>query len=947
MVILLLKQKIGKLKLQSTLKNALFTILFVVIGATVFAQGTGKISGTVTDKKTGEKMIGTGVKIVGTAKAIATDVGGKYVIGGLAAGKYTLEISYITYNTKIITDVEVKENATTSLNIVMEESTNTLNQVVVTASFKQESTNALYAKQKNSAVISDGLSSDQIKKSPDRNTSDVLKRISGATIQDNKFVVIRGLSDRYNTATLDGAALPSTEPNRKAFSFDIVPSNLVDNIIISKTATPDLPADFTGGAIQIVTKDIPDNNFFSFGIGEGYNTASTFKDFKSGIRNTTDFLGFDNGDRALSSTFPSTNSIVNRLLTPEQSVSAMKSLPQDFNLYSNTALPSQNLLLTLGRVKSFNDGANKFGSLISLTYRNAQNINNEVIRDYVDVDYRDNVYKFSTNLGAIANFAYSYGKSKITFKNIYNRTLDDNFLSRTGLNTSVGGGVDVKFFAFDLMQKALLKSTLEGTHSVKDKGAKINWSLSYGNILNDQPDQKKVSYYRNRADFGASDYVYNANITTLGKENTRLYSKLNEDSYSAALNYTLPAKMFGQTSTFKTGISSLYRDRIFDARFLGLLLNTSSPDASSIRQRSLSNLYGNDVLSNGSYNLDEIPGEADSYTANSITNAGYLMLDSKIGVKSRLVWGVRVEQFNVILDAKIKTPQTSVNDNYIDILPSANYTYSLSPKINLRASYYRTLARPEFRELASSAVYDYELLAFQQGDPNLKEARIDNADLRFEFYPQAGQVISVSGFYKKFHDAIESFNNDGTSSRIITYINTDNVDVYGVEFELRKTLDFIAQTNFLKRTTFYTNLSLIKSKITPKNIGINLLEPNRPMVGQAPYVINAGLQHTFLDDKFSFNALYNRVGRKLYIAGGVLFHSVWEQPRDIMDIQLSMKALKNKGELKFNAGDILNQHTLFYFDNDTDKKYNVANGDYTLSSNKPGSNYSLSFSYTF
>ncbi|MFA6278066.1 MAG: TonB-dependent receptor, partial [Pedobacter sp.] len=583
----------------------------------------------------------------------------------------------------------------------------------------------------------------------------------------------------------------------------------------------------------------------------------------------------------------------------------------------------------------------------SVTYRNSQTINNDVVRDYVDVDYRDNVYKFSTNLGGIANFAYTYGKSKITFKNIYNRTYDDNFLSRTGLNNSVGGGVDVKFFAFDLMQKSLFKSTLEGTHPIGEKSGKINWSASYSNILNDQPDQKKVSYYRNRSDVGTSDYLYNANITTLGKENTRLYSKLNEDDFSGALNYTLPVKMFSQTSTFKAGLSALYRDRTFDARFLGLQLNTSAPGAAEVRQRSLSTLFGSDVLSNGTYTLDEIPGDADSYTANSLTNAGYLMLDNKLGAKSRLVWGVRVEQFNVVLDAKNPTPQTSVDENYLDILPSANYTYSLSPKINLRASYYRTLARPEFRELSAGSFYDYELLAQQQGDPNLKEAKIDNGDIRFEFYPQAGQVISVSAFYKKFHNAIESFNNDANSTRTITYINTDNVNVYGIEFELRKTLDFISPIDFLKKTTFYTNISIIKSKVETNNTGINLLEPNRPMVGQAPYVINAGLQHSFLNDKLSFNALYNRVGRKLSIAGGRLFHGVWETPRDVVDLQLAMKVLKSKGELKFNAGDILNQRNTFYFDNDMNKKYSVVNGDYTLSSYKPGSNYSLSFSYTF
>lgn len=931
------------MKSQLNLKKAIFTFLFVIIGVAVFAQ-TGKISGKVSDKKTGETLIGVTVKIKNTTRGIATDVNGKYSLVGLANGKYTLVFQYVGYEGKEISDVEVTGGKNTIFDIVLDEAGGQkLNEVVIKGSFKKESVNALYAAQKNSAVISDGVSSETIKRSPDRNTSDVLKRVSGATVQDNKFVVIRGLSDRYNTALLDGAALPSTEPNRKAFSFDIVPSNLVDNLVISKTATPDLPGDFTGGAIQIVTKDIPDHNFISVGIGAGYNTASTFKDFKSGVRNATDYFAFDNGEKGLPTNFPSRNRIIGGTMTPEQGISAMRKLSSDWKTYNNTALPTQNYQFTLGRVKDFKNN-NKFGALFSLTYRNAQTIGSDVIRDYVNFDYHDDIYKFSTNLGALANFAYTYGKSKITFKNIYNRTYDDQYLTRNGFNSDRNR--DIKFYAFDLMQKALFKSTIEGTHALGEKNAKINWSLSYANILNDQPDQKKIGYQRDPSNMGTENYLYVAQTDAVNKENSRLFSKLNEDNFSGGLNYTLPVKMFGQTSTFKTGLNSIYRKRSFDARFIGFQANNSAPDADQIKTRPLSTLYGRDAINSGAYFLNDITLDADSYEATALTNAGYLMLDNKLGEKSRLVWGVRVEQFNVVLDAKVATPQTSVDDNYVDVLPSVNYTYSLTPKINLRASYYRTLARPEFRELASASIYDYELLAFQQGNPELKEAKIDNADIRFEFYPEAGQVISVSGFYKKFNNAIESFNNDGGSTRTITYVNTDKVNVYGIELEFRKNLGFISQTDFLKKTTFYTNVSVIKSNVETNNTGLNLLDTKRPMVGQAPYIINAGLQHSFLGDKLNFNALYNRIGRKLNVAGGVLFPAIWEAPRNVVDLQLALKVIKNKGELKFNAGDILNNRITQYYDRDLNKNYERSK-DETISSYKPGGNYSLSFSYNF
>ncbi|RZM10619.1 MAG: hypothetical protein EOO88_47930 [Pedobacter sp.] len=224
------------------------TIFCVIISTALFAQTTGKLSGKVSDKKTGETIIGGTVKIQGTKTAVSTDVDGRYSLS-LAPGKYTFEVSYIGYSTKRITEVEIKANTVTPLNVVLEESKdNNLSEVVITSSYKKESVNTLYLQQKNRAVISDGISADMITRSPDRSTGDVLKRVSGTTIQDNKFVIVRGLSDRYNNASLDNSSLPSTEPNRKAFSFDIVPAGLIDNIVVSKTATPDLNADFAGGS---------------------------------------------------------------------------------------------------------------------------------------------------------------------------------------------------------------------------------------------------------------------------------------------------------------------------------------------------------------------------------------------------------------------------------------------------------------------------------------------------------------------------------------------------------------------------------------------------------------------------------------------------------------------------------------------------------------------------
>ncbi|MBK0380797.1 outer membrane beta-barrel protein [Mucilaginibacter sp. SD-g] len=923
---------------------SILTILLVTLFSAnqLFAQSTGKIAGKVIDEKNSETLIGATVSIQGTTSGTATDVEGHYVLSGLQPGKYTVLVRYIGYQSKSISDIEVKADATTPLNITMGQSASqTLNEVVIKATYRQESTSALYAIQKNSVSISDGISSELIRKSPDKNTSDVLKRVSGTTIQDNKFVIVRGLSDRYNTASLDGAPLPSTEPNRKAFSFDIVPSSLIDNIIISKTASPDLPGDFAGGNVQILTKDIPDQNFINFSLGYSYNTQSTFKNFNTGFRSVSDYFGFDDGSRKLVDNFPTTSQIVNKQLGFTQNIQSINSLNNDFGIYNNKALPGQNYQLTVGNVKEIGENKNRFGTTIALTYRNSQNYTPDLIQNFDNYDYHNQVSKFSTNVGALANFAYSFGKNKITFKNLYNRILDDQFTYRTGANTGTSSS-DNRFYAYDMLEKALFKSTIEGDHSIGSKNSKIKWNLGFSNVLNDQPDQKKVNYKQTNA-----GEPYYATVTNLGKENARVFSHLNENIYSGKVDYNVPVNLFTQ-STFKAGVSSQYRDRTFNARFLGLVIdqNNQNYDINAILQRPIETLFGPNVIATGVYNLEELSNPTDRYDANSFTNSGYAMLDSKIGENVRIVYGLRVEKF----DLKLNTEETNVDqprvklDN-LDFLPSVNFTYALTDKANLRVAYYRTVARPEFRELAPFAYYDYELLATQQGNPNLHRTLIDNADLRYELYPSAGQIFSVSAFYKHFNGAIEPLIDDPNSSTTITYFNSKSAYVYGFEMEARKTLDFIDANTFFKNTTAYANFSVNKSRVTNPDDGVTRLETTRPLVGQSPYVINAGLLHNELDNKLSINLLFNRLGKRIFYAGGERFSSVYELPRNVLDFQVGYKVLKSKGEIKLSGSDILNQK--YNFEYQLDGKPYSPSGGTTFKAYNLGSSYSLSFNYTF
>ena len=285
--------------------NLLLSILLLLPLLTQAQKGS--ISGKVIDAKLAEGLIGCTVKLDDGAGGAITDYDGRFMLANVPAGKHVISVSYTGYADKRIDEIMVKNGEATTVDVVLEDATaQMIAEVVVTATAQRSSMSALTILQKTSATVADGISAETIKRTPDRTTGDVIRRVSGASIQDNKFAIIRGLNDRYNIALLNGALLSSTEPDRKAFSFDLFPSAMLDNLVVVKTASADLPGEFAGGAILVNTKDIPDENYVRVNVGAGYNSVSTFKPYQTGQGGGTDFLGTDDGTRALPASYPGT-----------------------------------------------------------------------------------------------------------------------------------------------------------------------------------------------------------------------------------------------------------------------------------------------------------------------------------------------------------------------------------------------------------------------------------------------------------------------------------------------------------------------------------------------------------------------------------------------------------------------------------------------------------------
>jgi hypothetical protein len=924
-------------------------LLLCLVAVSASAQSL-RLSGRITNQKN-EPIGGASVFIEGTNTGTAADIEGRFSISLQPGKKYVLVVSASGYTAKAIADIEVGTGLTNALDVVLEPSKQTeLTGVVIRTTRRQENTAALLSFQKNNSALTSGLAADFIRRTPDKNTGEVLKRVSGTSIQDNKFVIIRGLSDRYNAALINNAQLPSSEPDKKAFSFDVIPSSLVDNIIINKTATPELPGEFAGGLVQINTKDVPTKNFLSVGVSFGFNTQSVFNDFTSNKRNGLDWLGFDDGTRKLPSSFPSTPQQYRALGGSNAGVQQQLEISRDFdnNVYKenvSTALPTQTYNITYGSSSKLTGGGT-FGTVLALQYRNSM-LKYDVERSLheengdVLVELKDDQNKYAVNVGAIANFTYVKGKHKVSFKNLFNQLFEDNYYTRSGV--SYDRVQEIDFRSSILNQRSLYSGQLEGEHQLTKNGVRLRWNGNASYNWKYQPDLRTSAYFRG---LGSSNpFEYNDDDTR------RFYSDLEDFSYGGNGTLTVPFELGKNKHIFKAGGSTLIRIRNFESRILRYEPTNVSQFNSSKNFLPYDQIFDPSNISNDGFKILDFTNNQDKYFGVSILNGMFVMVDNKFGDLARVVWGLRVENFQQVLTTTDVTAKRVLTEtDKWDFLPSANLTLNLTPKQNIRIAASRTVARPEFREIAPFAFFDYEVNYAVQGNPSLKRSAILNGDIRYEFYPKAGEAITVGAFYKNFDDPIELRLNPSSvlDRRNYQFSNADKAYAVGAELEVRKNLDFISTG--LRNFNLFANLTYIHSKVTlASTSGSGTSETsNRPLQGQSPYLVNAGLQYNSENNDWAGSLLYNRIGERLALVGidDLGFPDVYERPRDQVDFQISKKILKKKGEIKFTWADILNPS--YYFYENTDSKKSFKSGtDRLFYSYQPGSTITIGFTYDF
>ncbi len=994
------KQKL--LQLLFIKKNCLTLIAILgIVNIALAQQGQGKLTGKVTDGSTNEPLAGVSVTVKGKKAGTSSITDGTYILT-LSAGVYTIAVSYQSYSKKELSGVEIKAGQTTFLDVILDKADNKLTDVVITSSAKKESQSSVYSAQKRSAAASDGISLEAIRKTPDNNAGQILKRVTGVSVQDNRFVVVRGLGEQYNQTTLNGVPMTSTETNRNAFAFDLIPAAVIDNITINKTATPDMPGNFAGGIVQINTKDFPAKDFYSIALQVGFSDGTLGKDFYSDKRGSLEQLAFSGDNRDLPKGFPTNTSIVPfTSLNLQEQFRYLKQLKNNLApINYGPSRPNENIQLGYGKTIKFKNES-QIGIVAAINQRKTEFIESDVIyRDpllftggirTVDSNtitgisnYSENTrYRFTADLGGVLNLAYRFGNNKITLKNLYTRVLNNTYTDRSTLIsdnasfTSANSGI-----SYFVEQRSILNSTLSGEHRTgKNNETRIDWNFNVTSNRIYTPDLRNFIL----ADAGGGLVTIasgNADLPASLIGFSRVWANNNDKIYGGAFNITTPFDLFKSKQLFKSGI--LFQNRTRQAT--GTVLPIAGlKQASTIDDLLLPEKYypsGNEVNISSS----SLAGGGGNYNAGSSLLATYFSLEDKIGKKTRIIWGVRAENYlqtvNVykpVYFQNILQPELDVSvfasRSTFNFLPSVNFIYSPFQSINIRAAASRTVIRPELKDLAEYQRFDPVTFVLTTGNSQLKSSSISNYDVKLEWFPSAGEIVSFAAFYKKIKDPIEYASSYGLTVASKFALNTGDAWVRGLEAEARKKIDFIKALPWLSHLTLFGNGAMLRSKVAGLQLDNILLSSfaEHTLTGQPRYIVNGGVSIALFKESFEATISLNRTGDYINelgsndldvtLANGIKIptrpHFI-VKARNMVDMVVSQAILKNRGKFKFNIINLLKQRYILYQDLNGNGKFEPGkivfqpgivslqgNGDNAVSNITPQRAYSISFTYTF
>ncbi|MFO7703140.1 MAG: TonB-dependent receptor [Psychroflexus maritimus] len=934
-----------------------FLLFFVLLSGLGFAQ-EGILRGTVMDGELNDVLPFTEIKVIGTTLGTTTDFDGKYQLN-VEPGVYTVSFSFVGYKTINISDVEIKENQTESLNVTLEMSENSLDEVIITTTAKRNTEQSVLNLQKKSTIVMDGLSAEGIEKTGASSVASAVKQVPGVSIQGGKFVYVRGLGDRYTKSLLNGIDIPGLDPDKNTVQMDIFPTNMIENVLVSKTASADLPADFTGGVVDINLRDFSSKEEYSISVGSSFNPTMHFNDnYVKGETQTSDFFGLDNGSRDLP--------IPRNLDIPAAVGNGTNSDGLSISDVTSSFNP------TLGPTRSTSDAdlnlsftaANqfKFSKNRKLGYQAAFSLRNTV--EYFE-DYEQNFYfkppetdvfqiiPNRTQIGdvgirnnlmsALGGLSYQTEQSKYKFSIIHLQNAESRAGFFTG-ETLILDDIEIKRDNLEYSERSLTNLLLHGKHTSKEANWIVEWKAS--------PSFSKVNDKDVRVTpFEVTNTGFSIRPSTAGAPQ-RIWRNLEEINLVGKLDITNKHDLFGNQAKLKFGAAYTYKERDFSIdQYLISLRGVNAVPVNGEPNNILldDNIWRAD--NDGGFFIQGNFQPANTFNSSAQIRAAYAMEEFKITEKLKSIVGLRFEQYLLNYTGTNNQEDISLDDeeviNDANLYPSANFIYEYTDNTNFRLSYSSTTARPSFKEASIAQIFDPLTNLTFVGNIDVKPSFIQNFDVRYERYSDNGGMISVSGFYKDFKDPIEmvAFPTRPTN---IEPRNVGSARVFGLEFEARQKLDF---TPALEKFSVNMNISLINSEVEmdPREFESRQLaardgqkiKKKRQLQGQSPFLINFSLNYDDSEKGWQGGLFYNVQGETLEVVGIRNVPDVYTQPFHNLSFQLTKAFGENKNSsINIGISNLLDDTIRSYY-----KSFNSASE--IFSKRKIGQAFSVGYSYNF
>ncbi len=967
------------------MKFYLALLLFFASTFTVFGQN-GTVRGTVFDGETGESVIGANVVLKSdNSIGASTDLDGQFTLS-LPPGDHSIIISYITYKSLEVSEIKVVAGQVVNLNDLqlLPEAAAVLGEVVVTAEATATTEAALAVMKKKASVMIDGISASKMKLTGDATAVEAAKRVTGVSIEGGKYVYVRGLGDRYTKTTLNGVDIPGLDPDKNSLQMDIFPTNLIKSIVVSKNFTADAPADFTGGLLNVETKDFPEDKIFNVSISTTYNPSMHLNpDYLTYKGGGTDFLGFDDGTRALPQGATAT-----RIPTPISGASTaevtdfINSFSPELAATRQTSPLDYSVGISFGnqiQLKERKDEVPKLGYIFSLSYKNSFKYYDQAL--YGEYQRRQDpalyelryattqdgeIGEHNVLLGTLAGIAYKTSASKVRLTVMHLQ----NGESRAGkffIDNSVDAVGQSGYFALsenlEYNQRSLTNVFLGGTHLFKENKWELVWKASPTLSISNDPDIRKTAFTQNSQNEG---YVFSAGA---GGFPSRIWRNLTELNAVSRLDLTNKHSIGGRDAKLKFGVSHVYKSRnyeilFYNMRFFGSQTTWEQADANAVLQPE--NIYPSDQ-NNIYYQSGNPNPNPNEYSSSSNNTALYISEEFAPTENLKAILGVRMENFvqqhtgrdqawasgNTVTGKNLDNEQVLASLNFF---PSANFIYALSETQNLRAAYSRTIARPSFKELSfaqildpvSNRIFNGSLFEYSDWNGELVETNINNIDLRWELFLESGQLFSVSAFYKGFQNPIELVRiAEQQTSTEFQPRNVGQGTLYGLEFEINKNLGFVG----LEELSLNGNLTLVQSSIDMTDNEFNsrksferqgeTIENTRPMAGQAPYVVNLGAVYGSLTKGLDVGLFYNVKGPTLHIVGLGLFPDVYYQPFHSLNFSVNKKlGATHATSIDFKVSNLLNDKIEYTY-----QSYKATNQ--IFGSLNPGMSFGVGVSHEF